>query len=336
MGKKALVTFVTLLLIVSSASAILHSGDADAEIDIYERITKEKNVTFIGKVSFNLKPLTEQDLPNIVVLIVESLQNPSAPEKCYITNPFSERIKADGSFSIDVPRIIKPGVNYYLLVESGYEIEIIQSEWFSTTPETIARYEDADIDDSEYPATYSDAYRLENAPGMKTTDEMEVWPVSGTGDDSNVIGVMRVAGTVSITAVYNDYNLSNVMIGLLREGETEANKDLTGSTDSNGVCTIYDVPTGWYTVTSELKDYEQKETIRIYVQKNQTASSILEMAPTSSDRAFWGFDLPHFLMISAGVIGLIIAITSGYLQHRVITGRGRDLIYDDLRDDGDE
>lgn len=327
-----LVSLIAIAMVMASAPVTLFSDGADAKFDIDDRIDPDATVTFKGFVRFNIQPEVNE-LPHLVVLIVETM-----PEgNFYITEPYTTTINKDGSFSIEVPRIIMVGVSYYFLVKSGYEIDIIQSEWFDNKPEDITAYSGADIDHKKYPLTYTDAYCLTKAPEIKNPpaeDSLE-WYVTGGSDERNVIGVIRIAGTFEAVVSHGNYNLSNVEISLIREDSMGVSNGLADKTDSNGVCTIYDVPTGTYRVVATLEDYEQAEEVTVTINKNTKSSIAIEMDMISSDKDYFGFDLPHFLMICGGGIGIMVLIISAIVQHRAIKGKGPNWIFNDFDDEED-
>ncbi|MBE6517480.1 MAG: carboxypeptidase regulatory-like domain-containing protein [Thermoplasmata archaeon] len=339
MKTKALVALIAIMMVVTSVPTILCSFDSDAgSFDINTKIDTNSEIEFKGKVRYNT-PLGSDSPPNVVVLIVENIEGVSGlPANHYITEPYSAKIdKNTDTFSIKVPRITATGVSYYFLIESGYEIDII-TEWFHPVPETILRYEEGDIDHSKYPTQYKEAYRLVDAP-KKTPpyQTLETFAVSGMEDNErNVIGAVRIAGNLQVTVHHQDYNLSNVSVSLLRDGETKTSSDLTELTNNQGICTISDIPTGWYNVVTTLQDYEQKGESRVYIDKNVTTNITIEMDPTTNDKDFWGYDLPHFLMICGGAIGAIIIVISIVMQRRTIKGNKEDWIFNDIEDEEEE
>ena len=126
-------------------------------------------------------------------------------------------------------------------------------------------------------------------------------------------------------------------VRLLREGVYDIEEySYTGITDSDGECTIDNVSTGVYTIIAILDNYDQINTDIVTIQKNQTSTVNVEMMIEHMEGKYMGYDLPHFLMLCGGIVGIAIIIASAIIQYRITRGKDIDLIYNDVNDDEDE
>ena len=331
MDKKVLTAIILSLMMITSAPAVLFSDDSSA-YDTTGKISDTKNLTFTGTVRYNISPPEGQE-PNIIVLIATQVVDPlyMIERLSYVEEPSKVRINADGTFSLRSYRILNnnPALNYYFLVESGYEIEIVSSS-LSGDPETVYRYNTDDL--MSYAESYT-AFKLTET--VAPTDS--TFKITGKNGVLDKIGAIHATGTFSAITHTDNYRLANAEVRLLREGETDIEKyAFSGTSDSNGVCTIKSVSTGVYTVVTLLENYDQAKSIQVNIVKDETALVEIDMDINMKDNTYWGFDLPHFLMLCSGVIVVVVIAVSVILQRRAIKGKGGDWFINDVKEEDDD
>lgn len=336
MDRRLLAVLIAMVMVLSSASALFlsdttYADDESTGYDTTDKISGTKDITFTGKVAYSDPPEKNEE-PYIIVLIGVTTLDPTYTESrlCYVVEPQKAKIHADGTFSIKSYKIEEKGalagLNYYFLIESGYEATITPPA-LSGSSETVYRYNTADL------LKYSDKYEafklVETIPKGATTFAIT--------EGTHLIGAKRITGTFTTVVEYDGYKLSNVEIRLLREGVYDIEEySYTGITNSDGECTINNVSTGVYTIVAILDNYDQINTDIVTIQKNQTSTVDVEMMIEHMEGKYMGYDLPHFLMLCGGIVGIAIIITSAIIQYRITRGKGIDLIYNDVNDDEDE
>jgi hypothetical protein len=335
MDRRLLTVLIAMIVVLSPASALFFSDMSDAEtdpdessgFDITGKVTDTKDITFTGKVAYS-EPPDKNEEPYLIVLIGVTTQDPTYTEArlCYVVEPQKVKIGSDGSFSLKSYRITDPGLDYYFLIESGYEATITPPS-LSGESEKVYRYNSENL--MKYSDKY-DAYKLvEPVDNNATTVALT--------EGAHQIGAKRVTGTFTTVVEYDGYKLSNVEVRLLREGVRDIEEySYLGVTDSNGECMIDNVSTGVYTVVAILDNYDQVNTDTVTILKNQTSTLDVEMVIEHMDDKYWGYDLPHFLMLCGGVVAVALIIASAIIQFRVTRGKDLDIIYNDVKDDEDD
>ena len=139
--------------------------------------------------------------------------------------------------------------------------------------------------------------------------------------------------TVTVNVTNDEYNLSNVEIRLVKKGESDPDKYVAMEYSDNGRCVFKNVPTGEYDVVATLKNYEQFRPESVTITKNCSETVSIEMILKVNNKEYWGNDLPHFLMIVGGSLGVIIVSISIVLQHFIIKKKHEDWIINDVDDD---
>ena len=335
MDRRVLTVIIASLLVITSASAILFSDGssaAPAEFDPTGKVSNTKELTFTGKVHYNIAPEPGGE-PNIIVLIGTTAWDPAYSEGrlSYVVEPAKSQIKSDGSFSVKTYRALVPDLEYYFLIESGYEIEITSSS-LDGTPSIIYRYNYTTGTTLNGSESYS-AFKL-----IKTVDDADsTFEITGENGPYDKIGAIHTTGTLFVTAMDNNYKLSNVEIRLVREGGNESDDYFfSGYTESDGTCTIKDVSTGVYKLIAINENYEQFKDVQVVITKGNITSVTVEMDVLMMEGEYWGYDLPHFLMLCAGFACLIIIATSIILQYRRAKGKGGDWILNDVKEDDED
>ena len=334
MDKRVLTAIIVSLLMITSASAISFSEDSLADPPEYDstgKISDTKELTFTGMVRYNILP-SEGGEPNIIVLIGTELMDPAYNESrlSYVVEPSKTKIGSNGEFIIRTNRIIDPGLDYYFLIESGYEIEIVSSS-LDGTPSTVYRYNYSDS-----PLSGAESYTA-----FKLSDTVDpadsTFSITGKTGEYDKIGAIHTTGTLFATTMDNNYRLSNVEIRLVREGEQDIDKySFSGYTESDGTCTIKEISTGVYNLIAINENYEQAKSVQVVITKGDITTTIVEMDVLKMDGEYWGYDLPHFLMLCAGTVCIIIIVTSIILQHRRIKGKGGEWILNDVVEEDEE
>lgn len=330
MDKRALTVIIASLLVIASASAVLFSDGSFADSKEFNptgKVSNTKELTFTGKVHYNVAP-EDGGEPYIIVLIGTIAWDPAYSEGrlSYVVEPSKSQIGSDGTFSVRSYRAEVPGLDYYFLIESGYEIDNTSSS-LNGTPSTVYRYNYTTRD----PLTGSESY---SAFKLIDTVEKEDTTVKITGKNGpyDMIGTTHTTGTLFVTVVDNNYKLSNVEIRLVREGEDSDEYYFSDHTEKDGTCIIKNVSTGVYNLIAVNENYEQFKDIQVVITKGNTTSITVEMNAIVTEGEYWGYDLPHFLMLCAGSACIIIIATSIAIYRKSVKGKGGEWI-DDVEDD---
>ena len=323
---------VTTFLVITSASAMMFTDDAEA-VDSEQEVSTNREISFTGTVRFPTTPPVGQE-PNIIVLIAKKVVDPTdnTDKMVYVVAPSKVKVNSNGSFTLPSYRILDAGIGleYYFLIESGYEIEITGSSLEGTSKEIYRDNNNESL--RQYPGMYV-AYRLMDPVNPADT----VIPISGKNGDKDKIGAIHVTGTLTVNVTSDDYKLSNVIIHLVREGETDSNNySFEGITGNDGSCTIKEVSTGTYNVIAILEDYDQIRPMQVTILKGETSTLSIEMELSIQEGKYWGYDLPHFLMLCAGGAGVVLLAISTILQYRTTKGQAENWFLNDVKDESEE
>ncbi|MGN1044390.1 MAG: carboxypeptidase-like regulatory domain-containing protein [Candidatus Methanomethylophilaceae archaeon] len=313
------VIILTALLLSTPVVAIVLSDEAYAD-EYDSQISADKELTFTGTVYFDIKPAADQ-LPSIVVLIADYKDD----KWQYVREPCKATISDTGEFNVQSYRILHNSLSYFFLVESGYEIETVSSSFENYA--TVVTRDSSVVTETGGSYSYSyNAFRL-----IASVSSSEV--TKAVTDGANAITARHATGSVTVNVTNDEYNLSNVEVRLVKKGETDPDKYTAKDYSENGRCVFNNVPTGEYDVIATLKNYEQFRSESVTVTKNGSETVSIEMILKVNNKDYWGNDLPHFLMIIGGSLGIAIVAISIVLQHFIINKKHEDWIINDVNDD---
>ena len=313
------VILLTALLLSTPIVAIMLSDDAIAD-DYDSKISTDKEITFTGKVYFDITPVANQ-LPSAIILIADYKDG----KWQYVREPCRTEIPENGEFSVQSYRILDGALSYFFLIESGYEIEIVPSS-FESTATTVERDSSVVTDTT---STYSYSYNAFRYTSYVSPSQTTIEVTEG----AHAISARHATGSVTVNVTNDEYNLSNVEIRLVKKGESDPDKYVAMEYSDNGRCVFKNVPTGEYDVVATLKNYEQFRPESVTITKNCSETVSIEMILKVNNKEYWGNDLPHFLMIVGGSLGVIIVSISIVLQHFIIKKKHEDWIINDVDDD---
>lgn len=237
--------------------------------------------------------------------------------------PTEDETTGHWTFSAEVP-VLEQGYSYFICVQDGYEI--FRTPAFNVASESTVINSDMASSTLRYTAYLINSTGTANA----VVDLCEV--TNGTTTEHhmfqlNPATVEYVRGNVKSG---EDYNLSNVEIRLAKPDNPDRIL-YTAYTNSEGDFTISNVYTGQYILTASVAGYTF-DPITVDIQENNHGPYSLTMTQ-QSDTQYFGFDLPHFLMIVGGIICIVLIVVSILFQHRVKKGRRGDWINDDTEEE---
>ncbi len=218
------------------------------------------------------------------------------------------------TFSEQVP-VLQAGYSYFICVQDGYRI-------FEAPFDTIATTStDLKPGTADYTLTFTARQIIAVGTANDEIDLTENQMIQLRPAMVNVSGLV-ISG--------EDYALSNVEIRLAKSDNPDRVL-YTTYTDYNGRFTFSNVYTGHYIISASVAGYSYDST-PVDIQDNSTNSYRLIMTQ-QSDTQYFGFDLPHFLMIVGGIICIVLIVVSILFQHRVRKGRMGDWINDDTEEE---
>lgn len=328
MRNRTLVLIVTTMVLLTSAYVAMPTEptSADATTDISE----DYRITFKGLIRYESQQVPEDHFPSVRVIIAHNSGGHGdewvSVEESVVTVNAPDDATYFSDFAVQSKMVLTNTelYGYFVLVEEGYEISQVSKKIESVY--TIIQH-----NKTSSPATSTPykAYRvLETIVPSDEAMEIEL-----TENEADCIGVISATGSLVVTVRYGGYDLSNAEVLVMRDGETNMEKYVRkGYTKGDGVCTISDVPTGNYNIVVNLENYNQNRDASVEVKKGDVLPIFIEMTLTAEENKYFGFDLPHFLMIIGGTIGAILVVLSVTLQRRIIRSRNDDILYDDVED----
>lgn len=292
-------------------------------------------ITIRGLAIYNGQPLDDETVTAyLIVGFVINGKGYYKEDPTQYSSPMELRTDDEGkqyNFSFEVPRTLKSNEDYYLCVENTYKIQSV-STFMSSEPLILSR--DMSVEWDSNPGDYT-AYMIRdifNGTAEKPVTQTEFYITATEESSTNKITLsparVKVTGTVGFTDSHGVYKaLHNAQVELIRTSNEFST--FTDTTDRDGEFSINNVPTGDYTMKVTLGGYTEYTTT-ISVQENSLNEFTANIIPETST-SFFGMDFPHMLMSIAGVVGVIVLITSLVLQYRVRKG-SKELVLNDMED----
>jgi len=208
-----------------------------------------------------------------------------------------------------------------------YKIQSV-STYLSYTPTVLTR--DMSVQWETNPGDYT-AYEVKNT-SYGAAGQNEFFITSTDEGSTNKITLsparVPVTGSVGFTDSYGVYkSLYNADVRLVSTAYEHLT--FTDTTDREGKFTIRDVPTGEYRMSVILGGYQEFETV-VNIQENTVNEFQINIIPNNGSTLF-GMDFAHVLMSVAGILGVVVLLTSLVLQYRV-RKESKDLVLNDMQE----
>ena len=231
------------------------------------------------------------------------------------------------NFSFEVPRTVPGNGDYYLCIMNTYKIQSV-STYLSYTPTVLTR--DMSVQWETNPGDYT-AYEVKNTSyGAAGQNEFFITSTDEGSTNKITLSPARVpiTGSVGFTDSYGVYkSLYNADVRLVSTAYEHLT--FTDTTDREGKFTIRDVPTGEYRMSVILGGYQEFETV-VNIQENTVNEFQINIIPNNESTLF-GMDFAHVLMSVAGILGVVVLLTSLVLQYRV-RKESKDLVLNDMQE----
>lgn len=334
-GVGATVLAIVAVILLAVPSSAFAASDTTAD----SGTTGADMVTYTGELE--CLDTTSGTDPVRVLIIAARMDTSSGSSESiwyYDTKPYEgtaayNQDKKCWEFSVEVPAItLGSGYRHFLCVQDGYGIWRVPADTMAYSPST----------DSQQSPSYT-PYTL--SPDPKATWEYPMPPYSAyrivnssihiagqTVDLTESSRIVLRSATVTVTGTVTsekNYALSNAEIGLARASDPDKVIYRT-ATDGSGMFSISNVPTGEYILTVNVAGYSC-DPISVDIQDNVSNRFSVTMAQ-DADTQYFGFDLPHFLMLLGGVVCVILILASAVFQHRARKGKRDQWIADDTEE----
>ena len=337
---------VSLFMVLAVVPMFATTADTDATAEIPRPYPEDSDdfLTFEGIVKYEGDYLTTDKLAGTHVIIFAAYHDESDNRDYFTEMPGYGMVIAkeslvkgeDGrmiNFSVKIPRITDYSFKYYICVENGYKISGVSGDKIDGTPTTIYPYPYA----SRNPGTESPWHNF-NIPSLYTAYAItEPWKFSGekpidlTGvkeDSHDVITLMPAKVNVSGSVMSGKFALANVNIDFCRLTSPDT-AEYSAITNKNGEYVIKDVNTGTYIVKVYTNGYTAEDQI---FDVTDGGINILDISMDQNNTVYFGYDMPHFLLILGGIIGIILIVASLFFQYWVVKKKHDNWVYNDMKD----
>ncbi len=137
---------------------------------------------------------------------------------------------------------------------------------------------------------------------------------------------------VEVLVRHNDVGIDNARVTI--KNDVTGSVEDTKSTDRYGNCDFKCVP-GEYRIIVERGGFEDWESEIIKLEKKADVKEIVQLTP-SPVATYWGFDLPHLLMMFGLIVALILTISVLLYMLKIRNDHGYIRVVDDSPDDEDD
>ncbi len=331
MKSKAVTGLVVAVLLAIIVIAPLTADDGDASPFPNESDT----ITFRGLIYQDGDPA--KDSINAIIYIVPIKTDIVGGTRVYYydTDPtkYSCNIKnvtesgKSYNFEITIPKLAT-GYSYYMTIQEGYKIYTVSDKLDPNKCQLEA--------DPNAKLVYTPKWN-----GYKIIETSTISPVYLTTTTSSSVNFITLTYSTVTAEGYVRYVDINGNSGPLNNAEiTFTNRDgdktlkYTTTSERDGYFILNNVATGSYNVEISMNGYVTIHTIAI-LQEGQTYTANYSMS-IDAGKNYFGFDLPHFLMILGGILCAGLIVYSLYMQHQVIHRKHEDWLINDMDDDDDE
>lgn len=337
-GVGATVLAIVAVILLAVPSSAFAASDTTAD----SGTTSADMVTYTGELAYQH---TTNNTESVKVLVIKAhrVAQPDSsgyiwyydttPGEFHSCNATYDKTKQCWTFSISVPVIEEANTYYFMCVQDGYRIYAIPTDTMAYRPqgytEEGGRFDpytlnpDETLPDFENLLPYS-AYRIIGSEYDRAGETVDL-----TRNARIILQPASVTIKGSVASEKN-YKLSNVEISLAKASNSNQ-VFRTTTTNSEGEFAFSDVPTGEYILSATVAGYSC-EPFTIDVQDNAPVWSFPIAMTQDADTQYFGFDLPHFLMLLGGVVCVILILASAVFQHRARRGKRDQWIADDTEE----
>ena len=347
MQRKALTVLIASIFMVL---AVMPMAVADSVSAASDEVPKpydpdsDDTWTFKGIVKYEGDYLTEEKLAGVHVVIVAAYRDPDDHRLHYTEMPAVGAVKSKeamvGSedrtnFSVTIPKLDTPlfGTSifrYYLCVESGYKIDNPGNQ-LDSTPEKIYPYRYNSPDDAPWGHARMPTY-IAYGITIPSGQSNPITITDTTDDSRHIITLMPAKVDVKGMVTSGKFALANVNIDFCRLTSPD-DAEYTAISDKNGMFEIKDMNTGTYIVKVYTNGYTAEDQIYEVIDGD---INTLDISMEQNASVYFGYDMPHFLLIIGGVIGIILILASLFFQYWVVKKKHDNWVYNDMKDKDEE
>ena len=349
MQRKVLPALVVSVFLLMALSPALVSDDSDAISEVPKPYPDNptKFHTFQGIAKYEDHYIPADKLTDTRVVIVAAYWNAEDNMYYYTEMPAfgkilsAEDVEASEStvdFSVTIPKISDMDMHnfqYYLCVENGFKITGVSDSRCNDIPVKIHPFPYVNVPGAEAPWG-TDRMPVYNAYMIKPdVYKYKPDPVNVTSTSSESGGIITLTpATVNISGsvMSGKFALANVNIDLCNIS-TPDRSEYTAITNKDGQFSILNVRTGTYIVKAYTNGYTADEAVFNVVDGEVNT---LDISMEQNSTGYFGYDMPHFLLILGGVIGVILIVASLFFQYWVVRKKHDNWVYNDMEDKDQE
>ena len=342
MQRKTLAVAVVVLFLLVAVAPMAASEDSEAESDVPRPYPE--NPTKFCKFNGIVKHFGDYLPADKLHVIIVAAYYDTADQRYYFTDKpgvdmvlSKEEVLAGDSpfnFSIDMPKITDGNFKYFLCVENGYRIAGV-SDKLDGTPVKVHPYpymiKSPDTDPPwgsiKMPTYTAFMIRQQTSSTAFIPDTFDI--TGNTADSFNVISLAPAKVTVSGSVMSGKFALVNANVDFCRISTPDV-VEYTAITDKNGYYYIEDVNTGTYIVKVYTNGYTAENQV---VDVLDGELNVVNIEMKQNDSGYFGYDLPHFLLIMGGIIGVILIVVSLFFQYWVVNKKHNNWVYNDMEDE---